>query len=77
MIQYSKVNHSVDFVEDNIKNNTDLNSDDSTKDSTITPSSSSHKSYKNSNTDNSLNVRSDNRRDIQENRKIPVKQKFW
>ena len=73
MIQYSKVNHSVDFVEDNIKNNTDLNSDNNTKDSTITPSSSSHKNYKNSNTDNSLNVRSDNRRDIQENRKIPEK----
>ena len=73
MIQYSKVNHSVDFVEDNIKNNTDLNSDNSTKDSTITPSSSSHKNYKSSNTDNSLIVRSDIRRDIQENRKIPEK----
>ena len=73
MIQYSNVNHSVDFVEDNIKNNTDLNSENSTKDSTITPSSSIHKDCKNSNTDNSINVRSDNRRDIQENRKIPGK----
>ena len=73
MIQSSNVNHSVDFVEDNIKNNTDLNSENSNKDSTITPSSSIYKNCKNSNTDNNLNVRSDNRRDIQENRKIPEK----
>ena len=69
-IQSSNVNASVNFVEDNIKNNIDLNSGNSTKDFTITPSSS-HKNYKNSNTDDSLNVESDNSRDIQENRKIP------
>ena len=50
MIQSLNVNDSVNFVEDNIKNNIDLNSGNSTKDFTITPSSS-HKNYKNSNTD--------------------------
>ena len=50
MIQSLNVNDSVNFVEDNIKNNIDLNSGNSTKDFTITPPSS-HKNYKNSNTD--------------------------
>ena len=69
MIPSSNVNDSVNFVKDNIKNSIDLNSENSTKDFTITPSSS-HKYYKNSNTDISLNLKSDASRDIQENRKI-------
>ena len=70
MIPSSNVNDSVNFLEDNIKNSIDLNSENSTKDFTITPSTS-HKYYKNNNTDISLNVKSDTSRDIQENRKIP------
>ena len=68
MIPSSNVNDSVNFVQDNIKNSIDLNSGNSTKDFTIAPSSS-HKNYKNSNTDNSLNVKSDITRDIHENKK--------
>ena len=70
-ISSSNVYDSVNFVKD-IKNSIDLNYGNNTKDFTIT-SSSSHKNYKSSNTDNSLNVKSDNSRDIQENRKIPKK----
>ena len=69
-INNSNVNISiVNCVKTNIKDSTDLNSGNSTKDFTIT-SSSSHKNYKNSNTDNSLNVKSYNSRHVQENRKI-------
>ena len=68
MIPSSNVNDSVNFVQDNIKNSIDLNSGNSTKDFTIAPSRS-HKNYKNSNTDNSLNVKSDITRDIHENKK--------
>ena len=70
MIPSSNVNDSVNFVKDNIKNSIDLNSGNSVKEFTITPSSN-HINYKNSNTDSSLNVKSDISRDIQENRKIP------
>ena len=70
-ISSSNVYDSVNFVKD-IKNSIDLNYGNNTKDFTIT-SSSSHKNYKNSNTDNSLNVKRDNSRDIQENKKIPKK----
>ena len=57
-INNSNVNNSiVNCVKTNIKDSTDLNSGNSTKDFTIT-SSSSHKNYKNRNTDNSLNVKS-------------------
>ena len=61
---------TVNFVKVNIKNSFDLNPGNSYKDFTITPSSI-HKNYKSSNTDNSLKVKSDISRDIQENRKIP------
>ena len=67
MIPSSNIKYSVNFVKDNIKNSIDLNSGNSTKDFTITPSSS----HRNSNTDNSLTVKSDISQDIQENRKIP------
>ena len=70
MIPSSNVNDSVNSVKDNIKNSIDLNSGNSVEDFSITPSSS-HKNYKNSNTDNSLNVKRDISQDIQENRKIP------
>ena len=70
MIPSLNVNDSVNFVQDNIKNSIDLNSGNSTKDFTITPSSS-HKNYKYSNTDNSLNVKSDITWDIHENKNIP------
>ena len=50
MIPSSNVNDSLNFVKDNIKNSVDLNIENSTKDFTITQSSS-HESYKNSNTD--------------------------
>ena len=58
MIPSSIVNDSVNFVKDNIKNSIDLNSSNSTKTFIITLSSS-NKNYKSSNTDNSLNVKSD------------------
>ena len=70
MIPSLNVNDSVNFVQDNIKNSIDLNSGNSTKDFTIAPSSS-HKNYKYSNTDNSLNVKSDITWDIHENKNIP------
>ena len=50
MILSSNVNDSVNFVKDNIANSIDLNPGSNTKYFTITPSSS-HKNYKNSNTD--------------------------
>ena len=50
MIPSSNINDSLNFVKDNIENSIDLNTENSTKDFTITQSSS-HKSYKNSNTD--------------------------
>ena len=55
---------------DNIKNTIDLNSGNSTEDFAVT-SSSSHKNHKNSNTDDSLKVKSYKSLDVQENRKIP------
>ena len=61
---------TVNFVKDNIKNSIDLNPGNRYKDFAIAPSSI-HKNYKSSNTDNSLNVKSDISRDIQQNRKIP------
>ena len=70
MIPSSNVVVNVNFVKDNIKNSIDLNSGNSTKDFTITRSSSP-KNYKNSNTDNSPNLKSVVIRDIQEIRKIP------
>ena len=63
MIPSSNVNDSVNSVKDIFKNSIDLNSGNSVEDFSITPSSS-HKNYKNSNTDNSLNVKSDISRDI-------------
>ena len=63
MISSSNVNKFANFVKDNIKNNIDLNSGNSTKNFTITLSSS-NKNYKSSNTDNSLNVKSDIMHDI-------------
>ena len=73
-ISSSNVYDSVNFVKD-IKNSIDLNYGNNTKDFTIT-SSSSHKNYKNSNTDNSLNVKIDNGRDIQEKNKNSKKIKI-
>ena len=58
MISSLNVNKSANFVKDNIKNSIDLNSSNSTKTFIITLSSS-NKNYKSSNTDNSLNVKSD------------------
>ena len=63
MMASSNVNDSVNFVKDNIKNSIDLNSSNNAKDFTITPSSS-HKIYKNSNTGNSLKVKSYKSRDV-------------
>ena len=68
MISSSNVNDSVNFVKDNIKNSIDLNSESSTKDFTITPSSS----HKNSNTDISLNIKSNTSREKFQKIKILV-----
>ena len=58
------------FVNINIKNSIDLYSGHSTKDLTTT-STSSYKNYKNTHTDNSLNVKNYKSRDVPENRKLP------
>ena len=57
-------------MKDNIKNSIDLNSGNNTKDFTITLSSS-QKNDKNSNIDNSLNLKSYKIRDVPENKKNP------